>query len=320
MTRLGFRRPSDSDRILDDVFENAWTESRARHGTRLTVHTPGMFVVNGRRGRYRAVSITGNACALECEHCKGTLLRTMPHASDPDSLLRFGLHAAERGDLGMLISGGSDRYGRLPWNDFIPAIGRLKSKTGLTITVHTGILDRDTAAALKDSGVDQALTDVIGDELTAREVYHLEDGTAPIIRTLDSLAAAGLEIVPHILFGLYFGEPRGETTALKMLKDYPLSKYVVVVLMPTKGTPMAQVAPPAPEAVARFIARARLELPNLRAALGCARPRGRYGRELDVLAVRAGVNSLALPSERALRVARHRGLEVVHKETCCSLG
>jgi len=279
-----------------------------------------MFVVNGRRGRYRVVSITGNECALDCEHCKGTLLKTMARAPDPAALVRFGREAAERGDFGMLISGGSDKLGRLPWADFIPAIERLKTETNLKITVHPGIVDPGTAVALRNAGVDQALVDVIGDEVTAREVYHFEGGTGPVRRTLDSLAAAGLEIVPHILYGLYYGRSRGEAAALEILKGYSLKQYVVVVLMPTRNTPMAHVTLPSPEEIALFIAAARLELPDLHASLGCARPRGRYGRDLDVLAVRAGVNSLALPSERALQEAEHRGLEVVHKETCCSLG
>ncbi|MDQ7783864.1 MAG: hypothetical protein RDU20_13355 [Desulfomonilaceae bacterium] len=320
MTRHGSRQSLESDTELQALFKKAWNESRARHGSRLTVHVPGMFVVNGIRGRYRAVSITGSECLLNCEHCKGTLLKTMPHARDADTLLRFGLEAAERGDVGMLVTGGSDRRGRLPWRDFVAAIERLKSRTDLTITVHSGIVDENTAVALKNAGVDQALVDVIGDETTAREVYHLDEGTAAIRRTMDSLAAAGLEIVPHILYGLYFGRPRGETAALEMLKDYPLRKYVVVVLMPTKGTPMADASLPRPEEAARFIAHARLQLPDLHASLGCAKPRGHYRRDLDVLAVRAGVNALALPSERALQEAQHRGLEIVHRETCCSLG
>jgi uncharacterized radical SAM superfamily protein len=305
---------------LESLVQEAWHESRRHHGNRLTVHVPGMFIVNGTRGKYRAVSITGSMCDLDCEHCKGTLLETMPHALDPAALVDLGLSAAERGDHGMLVTGGCDRKGRLPWKEYAPAIERLKSQTDLTITVHSGIVDRDTAQTLKAAGVDQALIDVIGDESTVRDVYHLEEGTPAIRRSMDALAHAGLEIIPHILFGLHYGEQRGEETALEFLGDYPLSKYVIVVIMPTRGTPMARISPPEPHDVARFIVKARLRFPELQACLGCARPRGRYGRELDVLGVKAGVNSLALPSEQSLQEAHLRGLDVVYRETCCSLG
>jgi uncharacterized radical SAM superfamily protein len=279
-----------------------------------------MFVVDGRRGRYRAVSITGSRCELDCEHCKGSLLKTMAHAPTPEDLLRLGRAAAERGDHGVLVTGGCDHAGRLPWKSFLPVIERLRSETDLIITVHAGQTDRATATALKAAGVRQALVDVIGDDATARDVYHLPEGTASIRRTMESLAHAELEIVPHILFGIHYGREIGERTALEMLKDFPLKKYVVVVLMPATGTPMESVEPPPPERVAAFIAECRLELPDLTASLGCARPRGRYRRSLDPLAIKAGVNSIAIPSDRALAEAKERGLEVTFHETCCSLG
>ncbi len=304
---------------LSELLEEAWRVSRSFHGDQLSVHVPGMFVVNGTRGRYRAASITGNTCELNCEHCQGGLLRTMAHALTPEDLLRVGFEARDRGDLGMLVSGGCDASGKLPWSRFIPAIRDLKRMTDLVITVHAGQLDRDTALALKEAGVDQALVDVIGDDATASEVYHLPGGTAVIRRTLEALAAADLEVVPHILFGLYYGMEQGEIQALLMLKDFPLQRYVVVVLMPMRGTAMEGTVPPAPMEVARFLARARLELPKLSAHLGCARPRGRYRRELDVLAVRAGVNAIAIPCDEALEEALARGMEITRKESCCSL-
>lgn len=304
---------------LSALLRHAWQLSRSRHGNRLSAYIPGMFVVDGKRGKYRAVSITGTDCDLDCEHCKGSLLRTMAHATTPQDLLGFGLDAWARGDRGMLVTGGCDHEGRLPWAKFLPIIERLKAHTGLIVTVHAGQVDSTTARALKNAGVDQALVDVIGDDATAREIYHLTEGTATILRTLDALADAGLETVPHIIFGIHLGEERGELAALDMLKSLPLEKYVVVVLMPARGTPMARIEPPAPDAVARFIARARVELPHCQASLGCARPRGRYRRRLDVLAVRAGINSIAIPADDALREAEALGLETVFMETCCSL-
>ncbi|MEW6350908.1 MAG: radical SAM protein [Thermodesulfobacteriota bacterium] len=301
------------------LFSESWRLSRAYHGNSLSVHMPGMFVVNGRRGKYRAVSITGTQCELNCEHCKGSLLKTMAHACSGDSLYRLGMEAHARGDLGMLVSGGCDSTGRLPWQEFLPAIRRLKQNTNLVITVHAGTVDAGTAAALKEAGTDQALVDVIGDEETARQVYHLPAGTAGIRGTLEALRAANLEVVPHIVFGLHYGEEKGEWQALRMLSDFPLTRYVVVVLTPMKGTPMAGVTPPGPVDVARFLARARIELPGLKAHLGCARPRGRYRRELDVQAIRAGINAIAIPCDAALEEAEAMGLEISVTEGCCSL-
>jgi uncharacterized radical SAM superfamily protein len=279
-----------------------------------------MFVQNGRRGLYRAVSITGDKCDLDCDHCRGSLLKTMPQARTPEALIRFGIAAEARGDLGMLVTGGCDGQGRLPWEDFLPAVRDLKDRTNLTITVHSGQVDRKTAVGLKEAGVDQALLDVIGDEATAKEVYHLPGGTADIVGTMESLSEAGLEIIPHILFGLNYGLEKGERHALRIIERFPVKKYIVVVLMPAGSTPMAHVRPPETRRVALFLARARLELPRLKAHLGCARPRGLYRRELDLLAIQAGVNSMALASDGALELARERGLEIVHRETCCSLG
>jgi uncharacterized radical SAM superfamily protein len=302
-----------------ELLEQAWNISRALHGWLLTVHVPGMFVVDGRRGKYRAVSITGDGCALDCEHCKGSLLKTMAHALDAEALIRLGREAAARGDHGILVTGGCDERGRLPWNEFISAIATLKQETDLAVSVHSGQIDLSIARGLKAAGVDQVLVDVIGDDRTAREVYHLSHGVATVRQTLDALAEVDLEIVPHIVFGIHYGKPRAERAGLKMLKKYPLKQYVVVVLMPAKGTPMAEVHAPAPEEVAAFLAWARIELPHLHAGLGCARPRGKYRRDLDVLAVRAGINSVALPSDQCLEEASKRGLEISFRETCCSV-
>ncbi len=82
---------------------------------------------------------------------------------------------------------------------------------------------------------------------------------------------------------------------------------------------MENVPPPSPELVASFIARARIRYPQMKASLGCARPRGMYGRKLAGLAVRAGVNSLAMPTEEIVREMLEKGLEVTYSESCCSL-
>ena len=307
--------PPELDTLLDQAREISWRH----HGRRLAIFTPGMFVAFGRRGRYPAVSITGGQCSLGCDHCRGQLLQTMLPATGPEELLELGRRLWEKGQEGMLLSGGSDRRGCLPWRRLLPAIARLKAETGLTITAHVGRLDLETARGLKEAGVSQALFEVVGSEETAREILHLDDGLAAQAQTMQACRQAGLEVVPHIILGLHRGRLRGEERALELVAQLEPSRVVFVVFMPLKHTPLAGVDPPEPEEVARFLARARRRLPRAHHHLGCARPRGAYRSRLDRLAVRAGINALALASDGALAAAQELGLELEYRQTCCSL-
>ena len=223
------------------------------------------------------------------------------------------------GATGLLISGGADREGRLPFELMIPAIEELGRSTGLILTVHAGRLGETTALKLKAAGVSQALVDVVGDDDTARTILRLADGLEGQTRTLDALEAAGLEMVPHVILGLNHGAWSGEPRALEIIAERPVQRIAFVVFMPLKHTPMADDKPLPETEAALFLARARLGLPDLRHHLGCARPRGAYRHRLDALAVAAGVNVLAIPSDAALETAARYNLEVEHCDTCCSL-
>lgn len=306
-------------RDTEPLFAEAWRISRSIFGNDLIIYQPGMFVINGQKGSYHTVSITGASCDLNCDHCGGQLLKNMSPATSPEDLVSFGLKAAERGDKGILVSGGCDEFGGLPWSNFVKAIEEIKQKTDLIVTVHTGQVDFTTAMALSRAGVDQALIDVIGDDSTAEEIFHLEKGTDTIIKSMDALFQASLEVVPHILYGIHYGTERGEHKALEIISKYPLGKYVIVVFTPMKNTKMVDIKPPDPKSVATFIAQARLEIPNAKSSLGCARPGGKYRKELDLLAIRAGVNSLAVGYDYVSEEARKLGLNVIHKYTCCSI-
>lgn len=307
------------DAELSELLQEARELSWAQHGRRLATYLPGMFVAYGRRGRYPAVSITGARCQQNCAHCGGMLLRTMRQPGSPDDLVTLGRELAAKGARGMLLSGGSDPSGHLPWRDWLDAIAELSAGTGLFLSAHVGRVDRALARELKAAGVRQALVDVLGDDATAREVLKLPDGLAAQGETLEACAEAGLPLVPHIILGLHHGAMRGEERALAIAARYSPSRVVFVVLMPMKGTELAGATPPSPEEAARFLASARLRLPKAAHHLGCARPRGRHRRELDPLAVSAGVNVLALPSDEALARARELGVEVSEEPTCCSL-
>ena len=107
------------------LFEQAFRETRANHGTEITFYLPGMIRYESRRGRYPAISLTGSRCELQCEHCKGRLLDPMIQVTEPDDLLEKAVYLEKRGAHGLLLSGGSDREGRLPWAKYGDAIREL---------------------------------------------------------------------------------------------------------------------------------------------------------------------------------------------------
>ena len=300
------------------LFYQAWKIAREEFGNGFTFYLPGMMRCGNMRGLYPAISITGNNCQLMCEHCKGRLLMPMIQISSPEILVQKCLNLAHSGRVGVLLSGGSDKKGRLPWEKFFSAIAKIKSETGLFLSVHSGFVSNSQAVGLKDAGVDQALIDVIGDDETAREIYHL-DGLNNVITSLDNLFRAGIEVIPHIVSGLMYGKMQGEYEALEIIKDYNPDAIVIVVLTPLKGTPMSDVSSPSPIEIGRLIVRARLIMPGMHISLGCERPRNTEGQLMEELAMFAGATRMAIWSEKTIKTAVNLGLKPFFQRTCCSL-
>lgn len=241
----------------------------------------------------------------------------MPAATSSSALLDLCQKLADQGQQGVLISGGCKKDGTLPWPHFLKAIESVKAKTKLFISVHSGLVDLDTAKGLKEAGVDQALIDVIGSDRTFQSVYHVPFGVERIVAAMDALSTVSLPMVPHIVCGLDHGHIKGEYQAVKMISRFPVAQVVIVSLMPLSGTPMAKAGFPTAEQVADIIADARIYMPHATISLGCARQRG--NTRMEELAIEAGVNRMALPSEEAVAFAQKYGLNVTYQPTCCSV-
>ena len=301
-----------------DLFESAWETARSNHGQVLSFYLPGMIKYGKERGNYPAISITGNRCELMCEHCKGNLLSPMINVTDSEELVNICKRLAKNGAHGILLSGGANHKAKLPWEKYFKAIERISQQTSLYISAHTGFPDYESCCLLKKAGVKQGLIDVMGDEKTATHVYHL-NGLKPLFHALDAIRKSGLELIPHIVAGLLHGNIEAEYRALEIISHYQPTALVIVVLTPLKGTPMSNVSPPAPLEVGRLIARARLLMPEIPISLGCERPRNREGTLMEKLAIRAGVNRMAIWSEEAIREAEKLDLIPRFQATCCSL-
>ena len=271
--------------------------------------------------RFPAISITGHRCELMCKYCMGTYLRGMIPVETPGELLKVCSSLAEKGATGVLISGGYTREGVLPIRPFLRAIRAVK-ELGLTIAVHPGLVSQELAEEIASAGIDIALCEVIGDEDTVREAVGLaEKGPGDYLASMQALRDAGVPtIAPHIPIGMLGGSLAGELEALKMARAVRPDVVVMIVFMPTRGTPYAGRRPPELDSVAKVLAIARLMFPRTPVALGCMRPRERpYKARLDVAAVELGLDRIVLPSKEAVGRAYELGLSVEWRDECCAV-
>ncbi len=268
--------------------------------------------------RFPTVSVTGKACALNCRHCGGKILQTMHPANTPSKLFQLCSDLKQNGASGCLVSGGCLPDGSVPLKQFISTIEKIKRELGLTVFVHTGIIDATTATALKTAEVDAALIDIIGSDETIRKVYNLNVTVKDYAKSLKALHVAGLNFVPHVIVGLHDGKLKGEFHALKMILSAEPSAIVVIAFMPIHGTVMAEVKPPQPADIAKVTATARLMFPKTPLVLGCVRPKGKHRAETDILALKAGANAIAFPSEETIKYAEKQGWELSFSSYCCA--
>ncbi|MCZ8044069.1 MAG: radical SAM protein [Beijerinckiaceae bacterium] len=270
-----------------------------------------------RSGAFPAFSITGGVCALNCKHCRAEILKPMIPTGGPEMFEgKVRSMIARQGLRGFLLSGGSSRANEVPFDRYLPAIRRLKDDhPDLEVLAHTALVDRARARALKAAGVDVAMLDIIGDQDTIREVYHLDRPVADFEEALANLVEAGLTVVPHIVIGLHFGTIRGERAALDIIARHRTAAAILVVLMPAFAAPgFGDVEP---LEVAALFAEARRTLPDRLLLLGCARPPGVTRALLDVSAVLAGLDGIAYPADEAVRAARLLGRSQEHVHACC---
>lgn len=265
-----------------------------------------------------SVSVTGAACALQCDHCHGRVLEGMTPVNGT-GLFDLARDAAARGARGLLVSGGSDRQGRVPLLRHVPDMKRIRAELGLTLRVHPGLPDEETAAALGEVDLDGAMLDVIGADETIRDVYHLDSGVAEYEAVLERLERHGVPLVPHIVLGLHYGRMLGEWRALEIIRRHRPKLVVLVVLMPLYGTRMAAVEPPPLPDLAAFFRAAREAFTHVPVSLGCARPVGSQKAAIDRLAVEAGLDGIAYPAEGIVSYARERGRDPRFHDACCGV-
>ena len=317
----------DSTIVADqNLMEKAFAIRKANFCDDMKFYAPGLKSYNipefeqKKPNAFMPISITGNACALDCDHCDTKVLDPMIPLDMKDGIFGMCEKMAAQGTETILISGGSMKNGQVPFMRHIDDIKRVKDELGLKIIMHTGLVSEEMAEGLAWAGVDGVALDIIGAQETIEQVYHMNTTVADFDATLERLTRHGLSIRPHIIIGLHYGKFLGEYAALEMIKKNPTHALILVILTPLHDTPMKDVEPPPTDEVEEFYQKARLAMPDSNILVGCARPGGEYKKVVDIAAVNAGLNGIAYPAEGVIDYARSKGLNPSFYEDSCSCG
>jgi uncharacterized radical SAM superfamily protein len=77
--------------------------------------------------------------------------------------------------------------------------------------------------------------------------------------------------------------------------------------------------PPNISEVAEIFKKARALFKESALHLGCMRPRGIYGQEIETISLDNGFNRIVNPSRSTIRLAKERSLEIHYGKECCYL-
>jgi uncharacterized radical SAM superfamily protein len=268
---------------------------------------------------FPTISLTGGNCALNCKHCGRRYLQNMISCPTPAALREKCFELSSSGATGVLLSGGFNAEGYVPFEPFLDTIEEIKRETVLFISAHTGLVPEWLARELGRVGVDLADFDLIGDDDTIKLVLGVERTVGDYRRSMLLLSRYLPRVVPHICVGLHSGEIRGEFRALELASEIDPPLVVLLVLAPTASTDFEGVNPPSPAIFKEVAATARLMFPQADLALGCMRPRVRERLEIELAALQAGVDRIAMPSKQTIRAAWSMGLIVKELQACCAV-
>ncbi|MGM9572326.1 MAG: radical SAM protein [bacterium] len=286
---------------LAELKKQAWEIREANFSNQITFAYPNKTV---------PISFTGSECSLNCAHCGGHYLSNMVPLDKAKAVLKA------RGATSCLLSGGCENNGVVPLSKQLDFIHSLKGKYRLN--THLGLAKSEEIKQIC-SLVDLVSFDIVVDQETISEVYHLPYTVEDYKHTYTLLQKEAKSVVPHICIGLKGGEIKGEYQTLELLKELGAKKIVFIVFIPTKGTTYENRKPPELEEVGRVLATARIEFPDIPIYLGCMRPAGKYRGQLDLLAVQCGLNKIVIPTPPAVNYAKEKNLTIIREEECCAL-
>jgi len=251
----------------------------------------------------RAVSLTGTNCAMNCPWCGGHYLKKMAE------LTQIEQSVAKPASL--LISGGWNAQGQLPWEENFNRLLSLKNQ-GIRLNIHSGLWKKEQVSRLKE------LNPVISFDFLLDQGLMKECGfvfsTTEVIKSYDLLVDSGLPVIPHLLLGRNRGSLGGDFEILKTLSAYNPKKLVLLIFIPTPDTAFADCPVPELLDLEKFFSRAQETLGRTSLILGCMRPGGALRVKIDNLAVKHNFSKIVMPAPQIRKTAT----KTLQQNECCA--
>ncbi|NJD52059.1 MAG: biotin synthase BioB [Candidatus Methanoperedens sp.] len=242
-------------------------------------------------------SIINAKCGLCPEDCKfcaqsvhnDTEITPYPLMDEEDILNMAQLMEEEGAARFCIVTSGKEVNGK-DFENILSSIRRIRTETGLSVCISSGMLTIKRALALKSAGA----TRIHHNLETSRNFFNKICTTHTYdqkIKTIHIAKNAGLEICCGGIIGM--GEPIRDRLELAFtLRDLDVDSIPINILNPIKGTPIDIEQPIMPFEILKTISIFRLILPekNIRIAGG----REKNLRDLQSLCLLAGANGLLL--------------------------
>jgi len=267
---------------------------------------------------HATLSVTGDGCALDCKHCGRKYLENMLDVSTPDRFRKVISELQKKGIKGILLSGGCDSMGKVPFAHLMDEIKKLTAESDILINVHTGQIDSHDSEELYNKGIRNICLDVVGDRGVIKDIYGLDVDNPG--SSLESLVQAGFrDIIPHITVGLAGGKLGHEMKSLELVKAKLArpEKLVFLSLIPTEGAVFRNAGVVSTDDMLAIIRNAGELFPTTELILGCMRPH--YSGDDIMKMINAGLTGIVNPSHKVEEVLWGGGDYKIKKSTsCCS--
>jgi hypothetical protein len=279
----------------------------------LKIYTPGRNFVS--------VSVTGDQCALHCEHCDDKYLQGMVPARSADEFTVAMNTIVDKGGVGALISGGCTKDGKVPILKYASQIKQFKSEQTFYLNSHVGLVNAEEAQKIKECGIDIVSFDLILDDVAIQDVFHLPNTVKSYQESYEALKQAGVQVAPHLLIGARFGQLAKELDVIKYLMASPPTLLIMIAMIPPKIH--GQIKPPfqnlAPQDIARIFFIARALMPKTELSYGCMRPKGGEYQDTERWVILAGASRIEIPSQKTRKWAEKFGFSSKYFGACCSI-